>query len=372
MKWLYIIGAIVLVIVGFLFFRLPQPIIELKPESLFSIGAFEVTNTILTAWIMIILIALITKLGTRKLTLVPSGFQNLFEALIEGFGTIVNNAAGERNGRRFFPVVFALFFYIVFCNWMALLPVFNVIGLSDNVSEELRHEAQTAPDETFHESEVKGWVMTESGSFGLVPLFTEVKFVSAKVPDGTSNAQAYKLLDDATVAETGHTLEQLEEDGKFVGTVAPFLRGVNTDLNAPLGYALWSAIFVEMWGITALGIVAYGGKFFNFGRLLKGDIMNGLIDVFVGILELISEFARLISFTFRLFGNIFAGEVLLFMMSFLVPFLLIEPFYGLELFVGLIQGFVFAMLTLVFGVMAVSVHAEHAEDHGPHTTAEQH
>ena len=91
--------------------------------------------------------------------------------------------------------------------------------------------------------------------------------------------------------------------------------------------------------------------------------MNGLLVVLVGFLELISEFGRIVSFTFRLFGNISAGEILLFMMSFLVPFLLIDVFYGLELFVGLIQGFVFAMLTLVFGVMAVSGHGDHDEHH---------
>jgi F-type H+-transporting ATPase subunit a len=102
--------------------------------------------------------------------------------------------------------------------------------------------------------------------------------------------------------------------------------------------------------------------------------LNGIIDVFVGLLELISEFARLISFTFRLFGNIFAGEVLLFMMSFLMPFVLVDVFYALEIFVGLIQAFVFAMLTLVFGVMAVSGHGEHEAHagHGAHAEAGAH
>ena len=82
----------------------------------------------------------------------------------------------------------------------------------------------------------------------------------------------------------------------------------------------------------------------------------GIIDVFVGLLELVSELSRMVSFTFRLFGNIFAGEVLLIMMGFLVPLLVINIFYGLELFVGFIQAFVFAMLTLVFAQTAVSHH----------------
>ena len=91
----------------------------------------------------------------------------------------------------------------------------------------------------------------------------------------------------------------------------------------------------------------------------------GAIDFFVGILEFIAEIARLISFSFRLFGNMLAGEILLLMMTFLVPLLLALPFYGLELFVGAIQAFVFAMLTLIFGALAVAGHGEeHAAEEG--------
>jgi F-type H+-transporting ATPase subunit a len=86
------------------------------------------------------------------------------------------------------------------------------------------------------------------------------------------------------------------------------------------------------------------------------------INFFVGILEFVAEVARIVSFTFRLFGNMLAGEILLLVMTFLVPFLVALPFYGLETFVGIIQAFVFAMLTLVFGVLAVSAHEGH-EDH---------
>jgi len=363
-KWLIIAGVLALVVVGFLFFRLPQPILELRAETLFSIGPVAITNTILTSWVMVALISLITILGTRKLTLVPTGwFQNLFEALIEGFGNIVNGVAGEQNGRRFFPVVFILFFYIVFCNWMALTPLFNVIGTTENVYEHVHHLAADPEhaDEPFEEPEIQGWVM-KHGSFNYLPLGEKTEHVKVEIPEHSTNAQAAALMD----AELEHTLgHPFDEEHETYGLIAPFLRGVNTDLNAPLGYAVWSAIFVELWGITALGLLAYGSKFFNF----KG----GPIGIFVGLLELISEFARLISFTFRLFGNIFAGEVLLFMMSFLLPFVLVDAFYGLELFVGLIQGFVFAMLTLVFGVMAVSGHGDHEEHHAePHTAPAEH
>ena len=365
-RTLGIVAAVLaILIIGFLFFRLPQPIIELAPERIFSLGGFNVTNTILTAWVMIALLALITILGTRRLSLVPRGFQNLFEAVVEGFGTIVTNVAGERHTRRFFPVVFILFLYILFCNWMALTPLFNVIGAVEDEGEHIRHEAHDHPDEVVHDDEtLHGWVMEKSG-FTLVPLFKNTKLVEVSIPAGTTFAQREEIMDREIEHELGRPLDERDE---VYGFIKPFLRGVNTDLNAPLSYAIWSAIFVEMWGITVLGAFSYGSKFFNFKRLLRGDILNGVIDVFVGFLELISEFARLISFTFRLFGNIFAGEVLLFMMGFLVPFLLVDVFYGLEIFVGLVQAFVFAMLTLVFGVMAVSGHGDH-EEHGAHGAA---
>src|SRR3970040_2785521 len=113
-------------------------------------------------------------------------------------------------------------------------------------------------------------------------------------------------------------------------------------------------IFVEFWGITTLGFFRYMGKFFN---------ISSPINFIVGLLEFIAELARLISFTFRLFGNMLAGEILLLVMTFMIPLLLAVPFYGLELFVGVIQAFVFAMLTLVFGALAVAGHGEeHAEE----------
>jgi F-type H+-transporting ATPase subunit a len=156
-----------------------------------------------------------------------------------------------------------------------------------------------------------------------------------------------------------------------MGILIPFFRSVNSDVNMTLAIAIVSFVFVEMWGIRTLGI-GYLGKFFAFKSLAKGPL--GGIDVFVGFLELISEFVRIVSFTFRLFGNIFAGEVLILMMSYLVPFLFVLPFYFLEIFVGFIQAAVFAILTLVFAAMAVESHAEHEEqaEHGEAVAAPAH
>ena len=137
---------------------------------------------------------------------------------------------------------------------------------------------------------------------------------------------------------------------------AHLLRSAGTDLNMGLALALVSFALVEYWGFRAHG-AGYLKKFFALGNLLRLR-PTGLIDAFVGFLELISEFVRVISFTFRLFGNMTAGEILVVMVTFLVPFVATQFVFGLELLVGLIQSIIFAGLTLVFLSVAVS-HQEH-------------
>ncbi|MDE2801509.1 MAG: F0F1 ATP synthase subunit A [Chloroflexota bacterium] len=142
---------------------------------------------------------------------------------------------------------------------------------------------------------------------------------------------------------------------------ATFLRPAGTDLNMPLALALISFFVVEYLGFRAHG-VGYLGEFIRFGQLLRGRILTGLIDLFVGVLEAVSHVVRVVSFTFRLFGNMTAGEILLLVTSFLVTFIFSVPFYGLELMVGLIQGVIFAALTVVFAAIAVAPH-EGEEEH---------
>ncbi len=133
------------------------------------------------------------------------------------------------------------------------------------------------------------------------------------------------------------------------GAAVPLLRSPASDLNFTLALALIVVTLVNVFGIAASGF---------WGRLKVFFNLKGPIDFFVGLLELVSEFAKIISFAFRLFGNIFAGEVLLAIMAFLVPYLAPLPFMFLEVFVGFIQAFIFGMLTLVFVSIAVS----HGED----------
>lgn len=132
--------------------------------------------------------------------------------------------------------------------------------------------------------------------------------------------------------------------------IVPFIRSASADLNVTLAIAVISVFSTQVFGIAALGFFKYAGKFINF---------HGPIEFFTGILELISEVAKMISFSFRLFGNIFAGEVLLAVVSFLVPYIVPLPFLFLEIFVGFVQALVFSMLTLVFLKMAVTSHEAH-------------
>lgn len=143
-------------------------------------------------------------------------------------------------------------------------------------------------------------------------------------------------------------------------TDIPLFRSMNADVNVTLAFSLISAIFTQVLGIATIGILPHLGKYF----VAPWKRPYG-IGTFVGLLEFIGEFARLVSFTFRLFGNIFAGEVLLTVVSFLVPYLVPIPFYGLELFVGVIQALVFCLLTLAFTKMASEHHGEYEEHHAP-------
>lgn len=130
-------------------------------------------------------------------------------------------------------------------------------------------------------------------------------------------------------------------------TFIPYFRSAASDINFTIALGVVAVVAVNFFGITAIGAVKHISKFFS---------LKHPVDFFVGILEFISEIARMISFSFRLFGNVFAGEVLLVIIAFLLPYVVPVPFLMLEIFVGFIQALVFAMLTMVFTSIAVSHH----------------
>lgn len=139
------------------------------------------------------------------------------------------------------------------------------------------------------------------------------------------------------------------EEGKK--TLIPFFRAATSDINVTLGLALVSAVATHMLSIRLTGIKDYLGRFFSLNP----------INLFIGVLEIISEITKIISLSFRLFGNIFAGEVVILTVSGIFAFLFPLPFMFLEIIVGIVQALVFSMLTMVF--MSILTTPHHSEQH---------
>ncbi|MBI5135286.1 F0F1 ATP synthase subunit A [Candidatus Uhrbacteria bacterium] len=240
--------------------------ISLAAEVLGHIWGFPITNTLVTAWIVMGVFIIGALLLRRSLSLVPTGIQNVMETVFEAGQELVEPLLGKEMAKKAFPLLVTFFLFIVLSNWFGIFPGFGTIGF-------------------------------------------------------------YKIH---------------EGEREFL----PLLRSVYADLNMTVAIAVISVVMTQVFGFMANG-AGYLKRYFNF---------SNPVLFFVGLLEIVSEFAKIISFAFRLFGNIFAGEVLLMIVGFIAPFLAPLPFYGLELFVGLIQAVVFTMLTLVFFSMATSSH----------------
>ncbi|MEJ2207930.1 MAG: F0F1 ATP synthase subunit A, partial [Anaerolineae bacterium] len=305
------------------------PEISIPAEEVFSLFGFPITNTLLSAWFTMLLLIVVAWLITRKMKTVPGRWQGLLEMLIEGFYNLVENTAGPKWTPKFFPIVMTMFLFVITSSWLGLTPLFGSWGV-------LHHDAE--------EGHPVVWV-GEGHHVGVL-----VKEADAPEPEG---------------AEAGG--EQAEGEHYIV---APMFRAATTDMNFTVALALVSVALTQYFGVMALG-VGYFGKFIGIGRIIEsfrkpglgcsgrlGILLMGFLDVFIGIVETISEVGKIISFSFRLFGNIFAGEVLLGVMAFLIPYVISLPFFGLELFVGVVQALVFMMLTVAFFVVAVSSHGE--------------
>lgn len=316
------------------FLGAPLAAIQLPAESVTAdplIGGFHITNTMIATWASIVLLLILSLVVKSKLTEIPGRLQSFIEVILEFFLNLSESIAGPKYARKFFPLVMTIFLFIVTSNWLGILPGFGTIGRIETV-EALVHHREAALDEGEHLdlSRIQVNIFDGDGSLGIL---------------------GFGSVDD--VASVEEIEENGVEAGKQAGILVPFLRSANTDINTTLAMALVVMFLVQWWGFSALGFFGHVSKFIN--------VREGPIGLFVGILEFISEIAKVISFTFRLFGNIFAGEVLLVAMAFLIPMVGIIPFLGLELFVGMIQAFIFSMLALVFASSATVSH--HAESH---------
>jgi F-type H+-transporting ATPase subunit a len=234
----------------------PQP----PAEVLFHIGTIPVTNAVVTAWVVIVLLVLIAYFSTRNMRLIPSGAQNVWELIVELWVGVSEQTMGRRRGRRFMPLVATAFLFILFSNWFGTLPI--------------------------------GYLTVVNGEGETVPIF----------------------------------------------------RSSNSDLNLTAAMAIIMILLAEFFELRSLGPLGY----------LKGLLIPNPM-------RWLEIFTRPLSLAFRLFGNIFAGEVLLATMLSVAPYVMFI-FIGLELFVGLIQSLIFSMLSLVF----LSIATVHEDAHGGH------
>ena len=337
---------------GFGFLASPLLAIQIPAELVTDIGTdsfhFSLMNTMVTTWITMLILVVIAAKIRGGLSEVPGRFQALFEVLIEFFLKLCESVAGKEKARRFFPLVFTIFLFIVVANWMGILPGFGTIGrIADPVEIAHHHGDHSYVDPGAGDYHDKSKSHGDDHGDDHDSHLGSVKLHVFDSSAGLSILTPGSLSDELTFDEYDAAHGDVGK-GKTVGHLVPFLRSANADINVTLAMAIVAMVMVHYWGLSILGAFGHLGKFINF--------REGPIGFFVGILEIISEIAKVISFTFRLFGNIFAGEVLLMAMGFLLPLIGIIPFMGLELFVGIIQAFIFSMLTLVFASMASISH----------------
>lgn len=293
------------------------------------VGDVFLTNTLIATLLVLYLLTVIALIIHRALkrsaSLKPVGFLLYVEVILDMIGSLVKNAIDPKWRDRIMPFYYTFFIYILFANVTKILPFFETFG-------------RVVPVD--HGAAAERWL---PGFFALTNRAAE------------GGEQGYELIS--------------------------FFRGASTSLNFTLSLALGSVILIQVFGVRANGwryfskflpIDAIGGVF----RWLRHDLLPGIrrghaaelgaaisarlqslpqffIKTFVGILELISELAKILSFAFRLFGNMFAGSILLLFLGYMVPVFLTTFLQLYELVFGLIQALVFSMLTAIFMNMAV-------------------
>ncbi|PIR68111.1 hypothetical protein COU49_02960 [Candidatus Nomurabacteria bacterium CG10_big_fil_rev_8_21_14_0_10_35_16] len=264
--------------------------ITLFAEPVYHSENFVVTNALLTSWVVVVIILVLSFILRAKLKEIPGKLQNAFEVIIEGALGLCDQVTNNRTlSLKIFPIAISVFFFILINNWLGILPF---------------------------------------GGFGLI--------------------------------ETG------DHGPAFI----PFLRGGTADINTTIALAIMAVVGANLFGIFSIGLWKTFNKYVNL-KVLGGIftkirheptiIIVAPITFFVGLIEIVGEFAKIASLSFRLFGNVFAGEVLLVSMAALVAYIVPIPFLFLEILVGVIQALIFAMLLVVYFTISASDHDEHEE-----------
>ncbi len=259
---------------------MPLEIPSLNAEVLGHIGFLPITNTMVNAWVAILIFLVLGLTLKRSIKLRPGKLQNACEYFLEIVLGYFDQVTGDRaKTMRFLPIAGSVFFFILLSNWLGIIP-------------------------------------------------------------GTSSI--------------------------FIGN-APLLRSANTDLNLTIAMALVSVIVSHFMGFASVGFFTHINKFIQIGPLIKSfrhgpiAVLTAIIQFGVGLMEIVSELAKVVSLSLRLFGNVFAGEVLMTVLSSLFSLLLPTPFMLLELLVGVIQAGVFGVLTMVY--MTVASEQPHEAGH---------
>ncbi|TFH34809.1 MAG: F0F1 ATP synthase subunit A [Anaerolineales bacterium] len=299
--------------------QLPAEVLSEQPLlTIPGVGEIFLTNTLvatLLADLILIFLAFVIRRAIKRGDLVLNGIAGAVEGILEALYNLAETSAGKW-AKSIFPWMATIFMLVLVINWMELIPGVDSIGL-------------------LHQSE-HGYPVEQIGQLGDTAIMT--------------------ILPQSSEAAAETAGEHHESYG-----VIPFVRVASTDLNFTVALALIAVVMTQVFGVRALGL-SYFSKFFNVKSLFTKPIF-GVIDFAVGILEMVSEFSKIISFSFRLFGNIFAGSVLLFVIGSLVPVLAQAGFLMLEFFVGMIQAIVFGMLTMVFMSQATVGHGHEGEEH---------
>ncbi len=294
--------------------------VSISAETIFNFFGLEISNSIFTSLIvsfLLIAFAIFFKKFKFKTTDHPSALQNFVEMIVEAlYNFVYSITENTKKTLLFFPIIATFFIFIILNNYVGLLP-----GV--------------------------GSIM--------------VKHVTAQSSNHLPEQVIAASHEETAVAETNDTVELVDETNESESipstheethsAMAPLFRAATADLNTTLALAIISVTLTQIFGISHLGL-SYFKKFLDF---------SSPINFIVGILETVLEFAKIVSFAFRLFGNIFAGEVLLVVMTYLISIAVPAPFYALELFVGFIQALVFSMLSLIFFNLATKGH--HEESH---------
>ena len=311
------------------------PYVTLPAEIVVPINpSFNITNTLiatLLADILLILMALSVRRAAKSGSLVPKGFSGAIEGFLEVLYNLTESTAGKFTA-KIFPYFATITLLVLVVNWMELLPGVDSIGLFQPSHVHFTDEAAPAADDE-----------------------------DAEAGDDHGGAAYFEGEHARCTGDSHARIVLVGGESECAAAVVPFVRVASTDLNFTMSLAVISVVMTQVIGVQALG-GGYFTKFWNTKTLFAVPVF-GVIDFAVGLLEIVAEIAKVLSFTFRLFGNIFAGSVLLFVIGSLVPVFAQSVFLMLEFFVGLIQAIVFGMLTMTFMAQATISHDDDGEHH---------